>query len=223
MGEIVDFDLRLTLANGYSGLAVLVVEGPAGTLETYDVVIEEGGTVLLGEGGGYSDLGKAAEDSGLAYRVLFEDGGDEEVEPEARKRPASISPSELAEFVESEERAAGEDQHDSDMEVLGAGAAGRGGSDANQRQEARDRDDRRPVDNRPQDRRPNGLPLGDPQLDRPPLDDAPVDDTPLNEPRLNEPRLNDAPKRGRRASDLRRQPGNGGPLGGRSGWGPGWN
>lgn len=104
VGEVADFDLRLTLSNGYSGLAVLVVEGPAGSLETFDVLVEEGGTVLLGEDGEYSDLGKAAQDSGLAYRILLQDGNDEGAEDPVRKRPATISASELAEFVEREGR-----------------------------------------------------------------------------------------------------------------------
>jgi hypothetical protein len=74
VGSIAEGGMEVSLSRGFSGFAVLLVEGPQGTLTTFDVVVDGNGRILVVEEGDFVDLGQSAAQAGLDYRLGLEDG-----------------------------------------------------------------------------------------------------------------------------------------------------
>ena len=95
VGGVNDGEVEVTIERSYEGHAVLMIESPEGHLETFDVLIEEGGNIVVGAGGSFSNLSDSTERAGLGYRLTLEEG--ENAQPEAgRKRETPDSRSFVA-------------------------------------------------------------------------------------------------------------------------------
>ena len=74
VGGVDEGEVEITVERGFQGYAVLMVEGPDGTLEAFDVVVEEGGNIVVGAGGNFSNLSDSTSRAGLRYRLIVDDG-----------------------------------------------------------------------------------------------------------------------------------------------------
>jgi hypothetical protein len=72
VGAVGDGQLAMTISSGFSGFAVLVVEGVSGSLATFDVVVDADGSILISENGDFQDLRESVAEAGLGYRVAAE-------------------------------------------------------------------------------------------------------------------------------------------------------
>lgn len=80
VGSVAEVGLDLTLAAGFNGFALLMVEGPNGSLEAYDVVVGADGGILIGEDGEFVDMEQSLTDAGLAFEIAVEEDPSAEVE-----------------------------------------------------------------------------------------------------------------------------------------------
>ena len=93
VGGVNEGEVEITVERGFQGYAVLMVEGPDGTLEAFDVVVEEGGNIVVGAGGNFSNLSDSTSRAGLRYRLTIDDGsGATEV---AERRAVAAEPETL--------------------------------------------------------------------------------------------------------------------------------
>jgi hypothetical protein len=76
VGAVDDGKLAMTLSPGFSGFAVLVVEGSNGALSTFDVVVEADGSILIGDNGDFQDLRQSVSEAGFGLRIAAEAGGE---------------------------------------------------------------------------------------------------------------------------------------------------
>jgi hypothetical protein len=92
MGTVGERELELTLAAGVTGVAVLLVESPDGTMETYDVVLESDGSILVGDAGAFADLRDLAGEFGREVTIAVEVPAvsDVEVSTGAGERPENV-------------------------------------------------------------------------------------------------------------------------------------
>jgi hypothetical protein len=111
MGTVGETELELMLAAGITGVAVLLVESPDGTMETYDVVLESDGTILVGDDGAFADLRDLAGESGRGVTIAMEvpaaSDGDVSAVGDVRPETGLERASEVAREVASENAAEG--------------------------------------------------------------------------------------------------------------------
>lgn len=72
VGAVEEGKVEITLERGFAGYAVLMVEGPEGTLETFDVVVEADSTIMVGADGSYSNLSESTARAGLGYQLSLD-------------------------------------------------------------------------------------------------------------------------------------------------------
>ncbi|HEX7003978.1 MAG TPA: hypothetical protein VF168_07310 [Trueperaceae bacterium] len=89
VGGVHEGEVEITIERNFKGYAVLMIESPDGALETFDVVVEPDGNIVVGAGGNYSNLSDSTERAGLGYRLSLDDGA------QAQSPASSVEPSSL--------------------------------------------------------------------------------------------------------------------------------
>lgn len=88
VGSVENERLGLTLARGFNGFAVLMVESADGTLSTVDVMVESDGSILISEEGDFSELETSARASGLSLDLAVEAAAEEDSRGERARAAA---------------------------------------------------------------------------------------------------------------------------------------